>query len=74
MGETDIDELIKRFDKDGNSVFDKVDYRSDAGRSKARCVLWGTYGMLSAQYIHSIGSKSRQLSASRKHVFSALFL
>ena len=31
MGETDIDELVKRFDKDRNSVFDKVGWRSNAG-------------------------------------------
>ena len=30
MGETDIDSLIKKFDKDGNSLFDKVGCRSHA--------------------------------------------
>lgn len=33
MGEANIDELIKRFDKDGNSVFDKVVCRLDAGQA-----------------------------------------
>jgi hypothetical protein len=30
MGETDIDELIKTFDKDSNCVFDKVGWRWEA--------------------------------------------
>ena len=34
MGETDIDELIKKFDKDSNSLFDKV------GLRWVVCTLW----------------------------------
>ena len=30
MGETDIDSLIKKFDKDGNSLFDKAGCRLHA--------------------------------------------
>ena len=52
MGETDIDELIKKFDKDSNSLFDKVGLRwggvytvgaacCDIERSKAFRALWG---------------------------------
>ncbi len=41
VGDTEIDELVKKFDKDSNSVFDKVGCRSDE-RPRIRCRVGGS--------------------------------